>query len=145
MRLGFTRAILFPFSIHSKMAGPSLGERVSTGEQGVYPTNFVVPYDDQKSTRSRTRSQSQSWNGARIAGLSLNRGYRFALRIRTRRLTLKRTSQTWTVLRNPSPERKPTMKPKKQELERLEKADERGPKREKKAWLVFYLYVLLVE
>ena len=32
--------------------GWAMGERVSTGEQGVYPTNFVVPYDDQKSTRS---------------------------------------------------------------------------------------------
>ena len=34
--------------------GWAMGERVSTGEQGVYPTNFVVPYDQ---SRSRTRSQ----------------------------------------------------------------------------------------
>ena len=46
-------------------------------------------------------------------------------------------SQTWkgsltSILRNPSPERKPTKKPTKAELEKLEKLEERGRKREKK-------------
>ena len=46
-------------------------------------------------------------------------------------------SQTWkgsltSILRNPSPERKPTKKPTKAEMEKIEKLEERGRKREKK-------------
>ena len=43
-----------------------MGERVSTGEQGVYPTNFVALFEDkkskshEKSQKSRDRKRSKS-------------------------------------------------------------------------------------
>ena len=63
MRLGFTRAILFALSIHSKMAGPWVNAFQLVN---VYPTNFVIPYYDQKSTRSRTRSQESKASSSSV-------------------------------------------------------------------------------
>ena len=40
-----------------------MGERVSTGEQGVYPTNFVALFEDKKSKlsqKSKDRKRSKS-------------------------------------------------------------------------------------
>merc|ERR1711935_69225 len=154
-------------------SGWAMGERVSTGEQGVYPTNFVGPYQQ---GRSRTRSQESKASSVhftpggfdRYVKMIKNRPRRestrrkpsrsfrvsksklkwgenswsffepwrsFRFKDKDQAAKLKRTSQTWagsltSILRNPSPERKPTMKPKREE--RLEKEEERGRKREKK-------------